>query len=1315
MAKTLVCPNCASENVLFSKKRQVHLCEDCEHQFAPAFKIKKKRLFLSYGHDQHVSLAIRLRGDLEARGHDVWFDENRLKPGHDWEHSIEQGIMHLAADKANAAVLLLLTPHAVRRPDGYCLNEVAYALGRGLRIVPIMVEISEPPLSICRIQWLDMRLCIPINEKEAYYVPRFARLVQAIEDDKLDFEGAQQSLIRALQPLDFDADLLRHLDRFVGRRWVFDALDQWLADQSPEQRVFWITGSPGVGKTALSAVIANRYLEVAALHLCKAGHSQKSSPRSVVTSLAYQLSTQLPDYEAALSRLDLGRLVLDDARTLFENIVIQPLIRIPVPDRTFVLLIDALDEAGRHGRNELASFIASEFHKTPSWLRLIITSRPEQPVTSPLQALTPFVFDTGTECNRDDLRKYVERELCSFLKKRPDQLAVVDSLLTRSEGLFLYVEQVCQEVQRGHLTFHSLDSVPLGMGGVFWQFFERQFPEIESFKTKTRPALRSILAAREPLPVSLLQNRFGWAEEELRDFIRDLGSLFAISEVNGIVCIRAYHKAISDWLSNETLAGVYYVSVIEGQRHLADVCWQQYQSGVGGMSLYAIKHLPAHLVEAGRLSEAGIVLADLSYAATKCRMGLGYDLWEDYGRALEVSQADSGQVAELSDAATMNNRVDGDIARKRLNQFSAFFSAQRHILLTEPDSCLEIARNHALSGPVVEAAEACLQERGTPWLAREPRPKELPGDSAYVGCVGEHAAWVSCVTISRSGEIAVSAGADKTIKVWDLKRRRLVKSLNGHSQTIQTVALSDDLRLAVSGSWRGTLRVWDLCVGECIAILTGHENVITGVALLPAERQAITVSWDKTVRKWDLAARRCSSLSNIHNGPITCLSMSGDRQSFVTGASDGQIVLWDTQLLEPLNQIHIRKQAIEAVALNCSGSAVVFGTRSGELSVWRTESEQVYGTTRAHQGPVTSVALSDTDELVISSGQDGSIGSRDSRTLYAVEQFSTNSGSVNSIAIANRTVVSGGFDRGVKLWNVGATAYSDGLEGHDGPVISIAVSKDGATAISGGDDGTIRRWCVHTGRCIGVWKGHIGKVNSVTFCPKGAFAYSGGRDGSIRIWDVVTGGEVSRIESETRSIGGIKAVASDETGMLLVTGKKDGSLTVWNLADLRPAVEVRNASGPVWCVCFGQDSRQVIAGSLDKRIRVWNVDRRECSTELSSEEGEVFAIDQIKAEHLLVSGASDGLLRLWDLQTRHCQVLRGHADAIRGVATIKSGHCLVSGSIDRTVRVWERTTGCCLAKYCATSPVTSLAANQDGSSIVCGTCDGKLHFLNLVY
>jgi len=615
MTENILCPNCGSENTRFSKKHSRYDCEDCRHEFVPDKPFVTKRLFLSYGHDEHVSLALRLRDDLRGRGHQVWFDEERLAPGHDWEAFIEQGLEHLAADKVNSAVVLLLTPHAVRRPDGYCLNEVARALARGLRIIPLMVVESEPPLSICRIQWLDMRECIPIQAKAAFYKPRFERLLKAIEENQLDFEGSQQRLIKALQPLEFDADILSHLPKFTGRQWVFDAVQRWLAQDPLSQRVFWISGGPGMGKTALSAVLSSRYLEVAALHLCKFGHAQKSDPRSVVTSMVYQLSTQLPEYEARLANMDVERLAKDDGATMFDNLLVQPLAKLTRPNRPIVILIDALDEATGNERNVLADFIAAEFPKTPPWLRLVITSRPEKAVTSPLQGLDPFILDTETEANRADIRDYLRRELAPLLHDRPDGERVAAQILEKSEGVFLYVERVCHDLQHGYLSMDRLDQFPQGSGGVFWQFFSRQFPDLEEFRKDVRPAFRAILAAREPLPVEILQRLFNWQDEELRDFIRPLGSFFPATEENGAEVIKPYHKSLADWLADEAKAGPYFVSVPEGHRMLAVFGWSEYERGISTMSQYSVKNVPCHLHEIDDYRQVFIILHDAKYLA----------------------------------------------------------------------------------------------------------------------------------------------------------------------------------------------------------------------------------------------------------------------------------------------------------------------------------------------------------------------------------------------------------------------------------------------------------------------------------------------------------------------------------------------------------------------------------------------------------------------------------------------------------------------------------------------------------------------------
>src|SRR5271157_4237488 len=90
--QTIHCQRCASENVVFSKKRGVHVCEDWGHEFTMAKTSAPLRIFLSYGHDKNEELVRRIKADLEKRGHDVWFDKSEIKGEHGWRRSITKGI-----------------------------------------------------------------------------------------------------------------------------------------------------------------------------------------------------------------------------------------------------------------------------------------------------------------------------------------------------------------------------------------------------------------------------------------------------------------------------------------------------------------------------------------------------------------------------------------------------------------------------------------------------------------------------------------------------------------------------------------------------------------------------------------------------------------------------------------------------------------------------------------------------------------------------------------------------------------------------------------------------------------------------------------------------------------------------------------------------------------------------------------------------------------------------------------------------------------------------------------------------------------------
>lgn len=71
-----------------------------------------------------------------------------------------------------------------------------------------------------------------------------------------------------------------------------------------------------------------------------------------------------------------------------------------------------------------------------------------------------------------------------------------------------------------------------------------------------------------------------------------------------------------------------------------------------------------------------------------------------------------------------------------------------------------------------------------------------------------HMEYVHFLEFSRDGKYLISAGHDRTVRVWDFTTRRLVATLKGHLAPVRFVAVAPDGRALLSGSEDGTVRLW---------------------------------------------------------------------------------------------------------------------------------------------------------------------------------------------------------------------------------------------------------------------------------------------------------------------------------------------------------------------------------------------------------------------------------------------------------------------------------------------------------------------------
>ena len=95
------------------------------------------------------------------------------------------------------------------------------------------------------------------------------------------------------------------IDPVIGRSDEITRVIQILSRRKKNNPV--LIGEPGVGKTAISAVLCHRFPEVKAYHLVMSDDLRKSDALECVLSIAYQLSTQILEYADRLLEINFNR------------------------------------------------------------------------------------------------------------------------------------------------------------------------------------------------------------------------------------------------------------------------------------------------------------------------------------------------------------------------------------------------------------------------------------------------------------------------------------------------------------------------------------------------------------------------------------------------------------------------------------------------------------------------------------------------------------------------------------------------------------------------------------------------------------------------------------------------------------------------------------------------------------------------------------------------------------------------------------------------------------------------------------------------
>ncbi len=223
------------------------------------------------------------------------------------------------------------------------------------------------------------------------------------------------------------------------------------------------------------------------------------------------------------------------------------------------------------------------------------------------------------------------------------------------------------------------------------------------------------------------------------------------------------------------------------------------------------------------------------------------------------------------------------------------------------------------------------------------------------------------------------ASTDGTARVWRLDQGsyRLASTLTGHTGWVRSVAISPQGDLVATAGADRSIRLWNAATGQEIGgPLLGHTGEVTGVAFSPDGATMVSSGRDQTLRWWDVAARtQVGVVEAPVFGQLMRVAISPNGAYVASAGSAGLLGIWDLRTRQAVGKpLAGHSGWVLGLAFTPDSSGVASASADGTVRLWDVSSSTQRGPAllgAAQQ--MTAAAVSPDGRLLLATGSDAMV------------------------------------------------------------------------------------------------------------------------------------------------------------------------------------------------------------------------------------------------------------------------------------------------------------------------------------------------------